>query len=162
MTWEDIRDLSAEELRLHVELWLWGVTTLNTAHERTAFDFIVVAAAQLEFEAVALLWADKNEPLPWPDFETRTTLKMAAKALGERGLFSGDESIAILEAVADLRNDVVHRRAAQHGVTLARYGANHLDVFGDLDSFKHLVWDFERTRAAVRAERDKRRPVPQD
>jgi hypothetical protein len=160
LTWDELKDLSAEELRLTVELWMWGITTLNSVLERTAFDFAIVGAAQLEFEAVALLWAAQNEPLPWADFETKTTLKVAAKGLRALNLISDSAVIDRLEDIADFRNDVVHRRAAQYGVMSVRYSARSLDIFGDLLAFKQFVWDVERTRAVIREERNRHRPVP--
>ena len=64
--------------------------------------------------------------------------------------------VETLKRIARLRNDLLHRDAAQFGIQNVQYEGG--DVFGDLDVFKSFVWDYDRTRQELRRMRGRLQP----
>jgi hypothetical protein len=70
------------------------------------WQFIIVASAQLEFEALAVLWLAEGQPGKWVDYGGNVTLGRAAAQLEQRKIFAAPSGVVeTLKRIARLRNN---------------------------------------------------------
>jgi hypothetical protein len=98
------------------------ILALNTREQVWTWQYILVAYSQLEALALDLLrlHQGKDEQTFWEGPDARTTLNNVAKKLSKKHLVS-QETIQILEIVANLRNSVTHKQLLYGMTTYARY-----------------------------------------
>lgn len=133
--WNDL----LKEIGMYMEL----LFILNSRRDKEVWQYIVGVAAQLEYLAVLILWADAGKPGSFEDYEDRLTLGQAISRIENKGLLDL-AVIDVVRAINRLRNSVAHRGAvsgvtvpgnAQRGV----YKGGH--VFIDLEALQKLVSD---------------------
>lgn len=148
-SWQEVASLSKEDLMQAMAEHMYLILAPG-ALGSLPWEFVIVAAAQLEFEAARVLFIWDVWPRAWKDFQRDMSLGRAAEALKVKGVFPPtNDVVECLERIADLRNSLVHGQAAQHGVQGVKYLGG--EPFEDLDTLKLLVWDYDRTKKKLRA-----------
>ena len=140
-----------DELLVEIGLSMEVLFILNNRRDKEVWQYIVGAAAQLEYLAVAILWVVAGKPGPFDDYEDRITLGRAILKIERKDLLPPD-IIDTIRAINKLRNSVAHRGAVS-GVTLPGelqrgfYKERH--VFRNLDALRQLVADHKRAVKAL-------------
>ena len=151
-SWQEVDALTPEKLSEIMTLHMHMILAPGPLGV-LPWQFIIVAAAQLEFEALRVVCAWDIQLGNWQTIREGATLKQAAQQLRDRCVFPlSSDVLPVLDRIADLRNDLVHASAAQDGVQVRYEGG---DPFTDIACLKRFVWDYDRTRQELTKECDR-------
>jgi hypothetical protein len=116
---------------------IFKVLGLNTGEQIVTWQYILVVYSQLEALALDLLRLHRgvDDETFWKDAHRLPTLYRVADLLSEQHLTS-QETILILQAVANLRNSVAHKQLLYGMTTYARY--DNQPIFDDQYVMKSL------------------------
>lgn len=132
-----------DDLLGEIGVYMEVLFILNSRRDKEVWQYIVGAAAHLEYLAVAILWVAAQKPGHFEDYEDHLTLGNAIKKIEVQGLLA-PATIDTVRAVNRLRNSVAHRGAVS-GVTISGtsqrglYEGGH--VFTDLKALRQVVSD---------------------
>lgn len=132
--------------------WMSVRFALNTARDLWVWMFAIGAAAHLEYLALAVLWVADQKPMPFEQYEIKTTLGQAAHLIRAKNLLDST-IVERLKGIADLRNSVAHR-GATYGVPFregdpatGQYKGRH--VFTDPEGLRQLMTDVDEATTAM-------------
>ena len=132
--------------------WMILRFALNTDRDLWVWNFVIGAAAHLEYLALAVLWVADQKPSPFSDYQPKRTLGQAAHQIREKGLLDL-ATVERLKGIAELRNSVTHR-GATYGVPFregdpsrGQYKGRH--VFTDPAGLAQLMDDMDAATKAM-------------
>jgi hypothetical protein len=146
-TWDDL----VAEINVFLESHFF----LDSPRDKTVWQYIIGAAAHLEYVAIAVLWVADGTHGDLKEYEQQKTLGQAVTDLKKRAMLPADV-LGDLRAIADLRNAVAHRSAV-FGLTgdpmnrrakRGRYKGRH--VFSDPEALRQLMHDVNRAAETCR------------
>jgi len=126
-----------DTLREQVGMYLEMMLAFNSIDHDLIWKYIIVVASQLEYLTIHILLVhDCEDPNKFWEYEERTTLNQAVKKLKEKKILSSDIH-DIINAIANLRNSVLHRKVLTGITEYAVYKGRK--VFYDPDAFQQLT-----------------------
>lgn len=133
--------MDSDGILQRIREYLILMLAFNTSRDELVWKYIVVVAAQLEHLAVTALWVNRGRQPPFWEYADTLTLGQATNQLEGKSLLT-PETRKTLEALARLRNSVVHKRIMQGVTEVAEYKGQK--VFQDNSALEQLVTDAER------------------